>query len=326
MMGRHHVRLLQGSEQVQFAGAVDPRGDWFRAVYDRSLVFGTVQELLAQGGLDFAVVAVPTEAHLPVVEVLAEAGISLLIEKPLAATAAQAREIVDICAGAGVVAAVGHVERFNSALQELRRRLLDGQIGRLFTVSTTRSGPFPSRIQDVGVVKDLASHDIDLVSWLSDSRIKTVSAQTQHLTGREHEDLVLVNGALASGAAFSMAVDWVSPTKVRRTRVLGERGMLEADSLTADLYFYENAEVGIVWSAAQQFRGVSEGNVTRYALQRREPLQLEHESFLGLLDGRPGVEMVDLDEGVEIVEVAEAILESARTFQTLLVPAGVETN
>jgi UDP-N-acetylglucosamine 3-dehydrogenase len=146
-----------------------------------------------------------------------------------------------------------------------------------------------------------------------------VAAQTQSLTGREHEDLVLATGALGSGASFSLAVDWVSPTKVRRTRVLGERGMLEADSLSADLYFYENAATRIVWSAAQQFRGVSEGNVTRYALERREPLLVEHESFLRLLDGDPGAELVSLQEGIEIVRAAEAVLESARSGQTVTV-------
>jgi len=319
MIGRHHVRLLQASERVQFAGAVDPAGDLYRAVHARGLVFGSVGELLGAGALDFAVVSVPTALHLPVAKQLAAAGVSMLIEKPLAATSHAAREIVEICHSAGVHGAVGHVERFNPALQALRRRLLEGQIGRLFTASTTRSGPFPARIQDVGVVKDLATHDIDLVSWLSDSAIATVAAQTQHLSGREHEDLVMVNGALRSGAAFNIVVDWVSPTKVRRTRLLGERGMLEADTLTGDLYFYENAGMGVVWSAAQQFRGVSEGNVIRYALPREEPLRIEHEAFLDLLEGRRDPGVVTLAHGVEIVQVAEAVLESANSGQTVSV-------
>ena len=324
LMGRHHARLLQTEESVQFAGAVDPGGDRFRAVHDPALVFPSIDSLLQAGSLEFAVVAVPTDLHPSAVEELASAGVSLLIEKPLASTAQDARRIAKICAAAGVIGAVGHVERFNPALQEMRRRVRGGQIGRLFTVSTVRSGPFPARVQDVGVVKDLATHDVDLVSWLSDSKISTVAAQTQHLSGRQHEDLVLVNGALESGASFNLVVDWVSPTKVRRTRVLGERGMLEADTLTADLYFYENAEVAVVWSATQQFRGVSEGNVTRYALQRREPLELEHEAFLDLLDGRSGADIVTLGEGADIVEIAEAVLESAGKGQTISLAAALE--
>jgi UDP-N-acetylglucosamine 3-dehydrogenase len=167
------------------------------------------------------------------------------------------------------------------------------------------------------VVKDLATHDIDLVSWLADSAIATVAAQTQHLSGRVHEDVVLAVGALQSGAAFSIVSDWVSPTKVRRTRVLGERGMFEADTLTADLYFYENAEVRIAWSATQQFRGVSEGNVIRYALNRDEPLRIELEAFIDYLLGIRDAEVVALDHGVGIVEAAEAVLDSAQTGQTV---------
>jgi len=244
----------------------------------------------------------------------------MLIEKPLAASSQAARQIVELCTAAGVLGAVGHVERFNPALQELRRRLLDGQVGRVFTAATVRSGPFPSRVQDVGVVKDLATHDIDLVSWLADSQMATVAAQTQYLTGREHEDLVLATGALASGTAFNLAVDWVSPAKVRRARVLGERGLLEADSLTGDLFFYENGAMRVVWSAAQQFRGVSEGDVIRYALRREEPLKIEHETFLDLLDGRREAEVVTLKRGVEIVESAEAVLRSASTGETVRLP------
>ena len=317
MIGRHHARLLQSSDRVRFAGAVDPGGDHYRAVHESALVFASVRALLDAREVDFAIVAVPTELHLPVVAELSSAGVAMLIEKPLAASGDEAREIIELCTRAGTPAAVGHVERFNPALQELRRRLRAGQLGRPFVISTNRNGPFPSRVQDVGVVKDLATHDIDLISWLADSRIVTVAAQVQYLAGREHEDLLLATGRLESGAAFQTAVDWVSPTKVRRTRVLGERGLLEADTLSGDLCFYENGEVGVVWSAAQQFRGVSEGDVTRYALRREEPLRIEHETFLDHLDGSRAADVVSLEQGLAIVQAAEAVLQSAHSGQSV---------
>lgn len=317
MIGRHHARLLQAADRVQFAGAVDPAGDRYASVHDPAMVFDSVATLLAGGPLDFAVVAVPTGSHLAVTRELAGAGASVLVEKPLAGTVDEAQAILELCRERGVHGAVGHVERFNPALRDMRRRLVNHQLGRLFAVSTIRSGPFGDRVRDVGVVKDLATHDIDVVGWLSDSRIARVAAQTQHLSGQEHEDLVLVTGALESGTAFNLVVDRVSPTKVRRTRVLGERGMLEADTLTGDLFFYENAEVGIAWSTTQQFRGVSEGNVTRYALRRDEPLRVELEAFLDVLQGGTEAEVVTLERGVEIVRIAEIVIESARTGQTL---------
>ena len=321
MIGRHHARLLQGAERIEFAGAVDPAGDRYRSVHDQTRVFDSVSALLGAGPLDLAVVAVPTDAHLPVARELMAAGVSVLVEKPLAGTVESAREIVRLAEAHGVHGAVGHVERFNVALQELRRRVADGQLGRLYSLSTVRSGPYSGRVRDVGVIKDLATHDIDVVGWLSDSRIVQVSAQTQHLSGQEHEDLVMVMGRLESGPSFNLVVDRLSPTKVRRTRVLGERGMLEADTLTGDLFFFENAEVDIAWSTTQQFRGVSEGNVTRYALRRDEPLWVELETFIDLVAGDSMADVVGLERGVEIVQIAETVIESARSGRTLAAAA-----
>jgi UDP-N-acetylglucosamine 3-dehydrogenase len=317
MIGRHHARLLQASPRVDFAGAVDPGGDRFGAVGDPRLVFASLDALLAPGPVDFAIVAVPTEEHLPAVRELAAAGIHVLVEKPLAATGAEGRELIALVQAAGVHGAVGHVERFNPALLELRRRLADGQLGRPFVIATERLGPFPDRVRDVGVVKDLATHDLDLVRWLGGSPVARVAAETQHRMGREHEDLVLVTGALREGVAFTCAVDWLTPAKVRRTRVLGERGMLVADTLTADLTFFANGELRSEWAASEQARGVSEGDMTRYALARREPLLAELEAFCDLLGGVPDAPVVTLAEGLETVQCAEAVLASAAAGQTV---------
>jgi len=317
MIGRHHARLLQSTARVTFAGAVDPAGDVYGAVRDPQLVFSSLGELLAAGPPDFAIVAVPTEEHLPAVRVLVEHGIHVLVEKPLAATTAQAREIAALCAAAGVRGAVGHVERFNPALLELRRRVQTGQLGEVFLIATERVGPFPDRVRDVGVVKDLATHDLDLVRWLGNSPVARLAAQTQHRMAREHEDLVLVTGSLESGVSFNLVVDWLSPTKVRRTRILGERGMLVADTLTADLTYYENGVVGSEWSASQSMRGVSEGDMTRYALSRREPLLAELEAFVDLVEGASEGGVVTLEEGVGIVATAEAVLASAASGESI---------
>lgn len=320
MMGRHHARILQSNPAMRFAGAVDPGGDRFGAVAQRSLIFATVDELLAApgGAPDFAIIAVPTEEHLRAVRELAAAGVHVLVEKPLAATADEARELIGIVREAGIHGAVGHVERCNPALRALRTRVQEGLLGDLFVIATERVGPFPDRVRDVGVVKDLATHDLDLVRWLGGAPIERVAAQTQHRMGRHHEDLVLVTGRLENGRAFNSTVDWLTPTKVRRTRVLGERGMLVADTLRADLSFYANAHVTTQgWPAMQELRGVAEGDMTRYALERREPLAVELEEFCALLRGEDGAAVVTLEEGLETVAVAEAVLASAASGETV---------
>jgi predicted dehydrogenase len=327
MIGRHHARILQTTPGVEFAGAVDPGGDRFRAVHDPQDLYTSLDDLLRGGSaegadtpLDFAVVAVPTEEHVACVERLAGEGVHVLVEKPLAATADEAREIIAAVERAGVRGAVGHVERYNAALLAARDKL--EQLGALMLIATERSGPFPDRIKDVGVVKDLATHDLDLVRWLGNAPVEVVAAQTSHRMGREHEDLVLATGRLASDVPFHCAVDWLTPTKTRRTRILGERGMLVADTLTGDLTLHENADVAIEWAETQQLRGVSEGNSVRFALQRREPLVVEHEAFRAYVAGDDDAPVVPLDAGLETVLTAEAVLESARRGETVrLAPA-----
>ncbi len=317
MMGRHHARLLQSSQRVRFAGAVDPAGDRFGVVHAPDLVFADISALLDASPPELAIISVPTEEHLNAVRQLASAGVSVLVEKPLAATATEARQIIEVCQGAGVHGAVGHVERFNPALLELRRRTQEGQLGQVFLIATERIGPFPDRVRDVGVIKDLATHDLDLVHWLGGAAVERVTAETQHRMGREHEDVVLATGRLENAISFNCIVDWLSPTKVRRTRVLGERGMLVADTLTADLTFYANGNVTSEWAESQARKGVSEGDMTRYALARREPLLVELETFCDLVAGDADAAVVTLQQGLNTVAVAEAALTSSQTGGTV---------
>jgi predicted dehydrogenase len=318
-IGRNHARLLQASDRIEFAGAVDMAGDPSHAVHDPDRLHASVDELLAAERIDFAIVALPTADHARTAIRLAEAGVHVLVEKPLADSVAQAEEIIAACDRAGVHAAVGHVERFNPALRELRRRMNDGQVGDVFIISTERIGPFPERIRDVGVVKDLATHDLDLVRWLADAPIHSVAAQTSHKMGRDHEDLVSVTGQVASGTVFNTMVDWVSPTKVRRTRVVGERGMLLADTLTADLTFFANGTMATEWDRTKQLRGVSEGDQVRYALRKREPLLVELETFCDYVEGDADAPVVTLRDGLEAVRCAEAVLASAQRGETVVV-------
>jgi predicted dehydrogenase len=305
-MGRHHARILSDSEEIDFVGAVDPFGDRHRAMR-RGELFTEVDQLL-DAGVDAVVVAVPTAQHHDIAVTLAEAGVHTLIEKPLADTVEAAREITRSFETKSVLGAVGHVERFNSALQEMKRRLDAGELGRVISISTERVGPFPDRIQDVGVVKDLATHDIDIVMWIGGARFTEVNGQLAHKMGRPHEDLVVATGRLANDVVASINVNWLTPVKRRSVSVLGEKGSFVADLLTGDLLFYANAEIDSQWDQLAQLKGVSEGDMIRYAFAKREPLAVEHEAFRAAIEDGHAEGVVSMAEGVEILEVAESII------------------
>ena len=137
---------------------------------------------------------------------------------------------------------VGHIERFNPAIRELRRRLEAGELGRIFQISATRLGPFPARIRDVGVVVDLAPHDLDVMRFLVRAEPVRIYAETERRIHTEHEDLFNGTVRFANGVLGVLNINWVTPTKRRVLTVTGERGMYVADYISQDLVFYANPE------------------------------------------------------------------------------------
>jgi predicted dehydrogenase len=317
MMGRHHARVLGSLAGVELVAVADPNGDTHGVSGGRP-VAATVGELI-EYGLDYCVVAVPTAYHEPVGLALAEAGIPAMVEKPLATDTAAANRLAHAFEERDLLGAVGHIERYNPALQSLRSRLEQGELGSIYQVVTRRQGPFPNRIADVGVVKDLATHDIDLTAWVTGQQYKSLAAHTAHKSGRQYEDLVAVVGRLTDGTVTNHLVNWLSPMKERVTIVTGERGCFIADTLTVDLTFHANASVPTEWEAISAFRGVSEGDMVRYAIPKPEPLRTEHEAFRDALLGKDA-DIVTMRQGLATVAVAEAVIRSAVTGQTVEVP------
>lgn len=308
MMGRHHARVLREVEGVDLIAIADPGGDP-HGVASGLEVMPDVESLIT-AGIDIAVVAVPTRHHFDAAMALADAGIHTLVEKPIAHSTEAGRQMAHAFSSKGLVGAVGHVERFNPALQELRRRLANGDVGEVYQIATRRQSTFPARISDVGVGMDLASHDIDLTAWVAQSDYKTVYAQTTFKSGRDHEDMIALTGRLANGVIVNHLINWLSPMKERVTVVTGDRGTYIADTATGDLTFHANGTIALEWDSVSSFRGVSEGDVTRFSFAKREPLRVEHEAFRDAVLGEPS-DVVTMEQGLHTLEVVEGALASA---------------
>ncbi|HLU59351.1 MAG TPA: Gfo/Idh/MocA family oxidoreductase [Pseudonocardia sp.] len=315
-MGRHHVRVLSSMPDVEFVAAVDtgPQARQ-RATAVGVELLESVCELIRRR-IDLCVVSSPTGTHEEVALELAEAGVATLIEKPVAHSSKSAQTIVEAFQRAGVLGCVGHIERFNPALQQMRLRLDRGELGEVYQVFTRRQGPFPARIADSGVIMDLASHDIDLTAWVTRSSYRSIAARTAHRSGREHEDLVSTVAELDNGVVVTHLVNWLSPLKERVTTVTGERGCFMADTVTADLTFFRNGSEPVQWDRVASFRGVTEGDMIRYAIPKPEPLHTELSNFVAAVRGEDA-EVVSLEEGLVTVRVAELMRESAREGRTV---------
>jgi UDP-N-acetylglucosamine 3-dehydrogenase len=307
MMGANHARVLSNLEGVELVAVADPQGD-AKNVLPNFKVLKSVDEVIKLG-VDYCVISAPTALHENIATQLIASGIHFLVEKPIADSYASAVKIRDAAKSANIIGSVGHIERFNSAIREARKRVLAGELGTIYQVATRRQGPFPSRISDVGVVKDLATHDIDLTSWITGKKYLQVSANAAFRSGRAHEDLISVSGILEDSIVVSHLVNWLSPLKERKIIITGEKGTFVADTLRADLTFYENGKIEISQSELAHFRGVTQGNIHILAFEKPEPLIVEHQNFRDAVLGKQ-VNIVTLEEGATTVKIADAIIES----------------
>lgn len=316
-MGSNHLRVLLGLPDVEVVAVADADPERVaQATKNQPFPgFPNATTLLAESNPQAVTVVVPTQAHEEVVIQALAAGADVLVEKPIAGTLEAGRRMARAAEEAGRTLAVGHVVRFNSAIVELKDRMRAGQGGRVLQLRARRLGPFPHRIRDVGVIHDLAIHDIDLMRFLLEDDIERVYAEAQSHINTSKEDLVTAIVHFRSGTVGSLEVNWLTPVKERALHVLCEGGMFVVDGQTQTLEFYENFDAVALPGA---FYSVTEGPMTKYPITEVEPLKTELESFVaGVRDGTPPA--VSADDGLAALAVAEAMVRSAELGEPVTV-------
>jgi UDP-N-acetylglucosamine 3-dehydrogenase len=305
MMGGNHARILSNLPGVDFIAAYDAAGNTSHAV-KKEIIYNSLSSFKALN-LDYCVIAVPTAVHEESALELISMGCHLLIEKPITHDSTSALNLQEALKNSGLRGAIGQIERYNPALAKARELIEQNTLGKIYEVFTRRQGWFPTRIVDVGVVKDLATHDIDLTSWILKSKYEKVSAFAGYQTNQVHEDIVSITALMSGGIVVNHIIDWLSPNKIRETRILGEKGCLIADTLNCTLAFHPNELYD-----PNVFAGVIDGNVINYKLDKKEPLLLEHQAFRDYINGN-SENVASVASGIEVLKVCEAVLESIKS-------------
>ena len=319
-MGRHHVRVLADTPSAELVGVADANLAAAGAAASRFgiPIHDDYRRLFDERGPEAVVVAVPTVDHHRVAMDAIERGIHVLVEKPIAASVAQAEELIETAARRGVVLAVGHIERFNPAVIELKARLEAGELGQPFMVHARRQSPYPQRIHDVGVASDLATHELDMMRYLVGCEVSAVSAEVSHvLDDSDREDIVFGILRFANGVLGVLDVNWVTPTAVREISITGERGMFVVNYLTQELTFHENSGARKLNDGGKWEFTVNAGHMIRYHILRREPLRSELESFVACArsGARPVVDGID---GLRALELAATIMNLKKSESVVL--------
>src|SRR6202011_1753517 len=294
VMGSNHARVLAGLPDTTLVGIVDPLPAHRTRATELTgcRTFARLDELIAEG-VDAVPVAAPTHPHHEIALACIARDIHILVEKPIASTVEEGREIVAAAQRAGVTLMVGHVERFNPAVAAIKQAISGEDI---LSIAITRVGPFPPRMSNVGVVIDLAVHDIDLIRWFTESDIVEVQPQLSSAVA-EREDIALLQFRTASGVLAHINTNWLTPFKARNVTIATRNKYIMGDLLTRQV----TECFGFQPDGSYSMRHLSVGHA--------EPLRAELQAFVGAIrDGKEPA--VTGEEGVASLEIAIRCLES----------------
>ena len=288
VMGSNHARVLAGLPGISLTGIVDPLAA-HRTRAEELVGCNTFERLdqLLDAGVDAVTVAAPTHLHHDISLELIGRGIHVLVEKPIASSVEEGRAIVDAAEKAGVTLMIGHVERFNPAVAAVKQAIKGEDI---LSIAITRVGPFPPRMSNVGVVIDLAVHDIDLIRWFTESDIVDVQPQLASAVA-EREDIALLQFRTESGVLAHINTNWLTPFKARSVTVATRDKYVMGDLLTRQV----TECFGFKPDGAYSMRHLPVGH--------DEPLRAELIAFVDAV--RSGkAPAVTGDEGVASLEIA----------------------
>ena len=262
-MGRHHARVYSSMPDVELVGVSDLSRMNANDVARKYGAKAYTDHLKLLQEVDAVSIAVPTSVHRDVALEVADFGVNMLIEKPIADSVKNAMEIVRATRRAGVKAMVGHIERFNPAIRKLKELVSSGDLGDVLSMSGRRVGPYSPRIRDVGVIVDLAVHEIDTMSYLYDDRAVSVYAVggKSNRYPHEFEDYASIILRYRDNRSGMIETNWLTSKKIRTLTVVGTDGVASVDYIRKSLEICRNGdhfglkvdEVEPLWNELRHF-------------------------------------------------------------------------
>lgn len=312
-MGFNHVRIFSQTDGCEVVGICDADEKKGMAVAKRfhCKFYSDYKEMYEKEKPDCVSICVPTSAHKEVATYFIERKVPCLLEKPVAATAKEASEVLRVAKKSGSLVLVGHIERFNPAIRYLKKMIKNGELGDIFLVDAERVAPLPVRIQDVGAIIDLAVHDIDIFRFVLGDRIKSVYSLVRGISRKDVEDFGEAVFTFENGANGHLRVNWLTPTKIRKLKVFGKKGMAEVDYISQELCFYENVPMKEEVDYNRMLFSVMEGEMRKPKINKEEPLKAELMHFLACVGGKEEP-AISLEESIDALHVAEAMKRSSR--------------
>lgn len=308
-MGKNHARV--NSEMGVLAGIADSEQAAAKPLTERFGVeyFSDYRDMLSSD-IDAVTVATPTVTHYQIAMDAIQAGKHVLVEKPICSTLEESENLVRAAEDAGIILAVGQIERHNPVVKFARESIEQGAFGDIVSISARRVSSFPGRIRDVGVLLDLGIHDIDVIRYLTQSSVKSVYALGGKCQNDQFEDHANILMEFDSGILGFVEVNWLTPMKVRKLSITGLENYVELDYITQSAEVSSSQVSGKI-DSANLYHLPIEYDIRHVSLKKQEPLRNEHEDFIRSIKTNTQP-LISGRDGMETLRVCEAALESIR--------------
>jgi predicted dehydrogenase len=313
-MGWHHARVLSLLRDAELVGVADPdeaRGQLATEQFGCRW-FADYQTLL--GEVEAVCVAVPTLLHHRVGLAALQAGVDVLIEKPIAATQEEANDLIRAAEAAGRLLQVGHIERFNPAFRELLKVVAGEEV---VVLEARRHSPNPDRANDVSVVLDLMIHDLDLVLELAASSVVRLAAAGGR-SGDGPIDYVNATLGFANGVVASLTASKMAHRKVRRLYTHCRSSLMETDFLNHNLRIHRRPHTSVIADYGELVYR-NDGFIEEVSTTSIEPLYAELEHFLQCVRGveTPAVDGLQASRALQLADLIEQCVERPNLCMTL---------
>ncbi len=316
MMGANHARVYSQLKNIELVGCSDiSEKNSAIAKNLQTNFYSDYKDLLSNESPDLVSICVPTTLHKNVAAYTLSKGINTLVEKPIADSEKNALAIIKAAKKSGAKLMTGHIERFNPVIRAIKEFIFSN-CHKILSIDIQRVGPIPPRIKDVGVVLDLGTHDIDLVTYLTGEKIKlaycTTNSYTNALMSTSHsvrgpskkEDSAHINLTLKSGISASITTNWLTPYKQRKIEVITDKSVVQGNLLQQELMEFTKH--------GDSYEGKA------LLVEKAEPLALELQAFVDSVSSGSKVP-VSGEDGLYALKVAQLCLKSAKGKRVIAV-------
>ena len=307
-MGKNHARVYAELEEAELVAIAD-RDKTKKKLAEKlgCRFYDDYKEMAEKENIDAVSIALPTSLHKEASIFCLEKGLHVLVEKPIASSADEAEEIINAAERNKKLLMVGHIERFNPAVTELKKMIKKKKLGEIISLSAKRVGIFPPQIKDANVILDLAIHDIDVFNYLLERMPTKIYAEAGKALNEKREDHAFIMLAYNSILGF-IQVNWITPVKIRELAVTGQRGYAELDYITQDLKIYETVIEKDYDSFGDFVLKFGKAEKEEIEIAKEEPLKVELRHFIECIE-RKTSSISSGEDAIKALKIAEDIMK-----------------